>query len=193
MVGDRRRGDPAGQEFLPGIAGDAGPDPRAEVIVGDGINHVRPPPVQPSTPSSWTARTRSASARCCSPTILPNCARILSARGVIVNQCGVPAMQADELRKTSRRAKFFPHVSAYVAAVPTYVGGFMALGWAGKDAVVDGPWADAEIRARADAAGHARHHGLLDAGDPCRRVQAATLYRAASAHEPQTPGLVAAR
>jgi spermidine synthase len=43
-------------------------------------------------------------------------------------------MQADELRETSqRRRKFFPHVTAYVAAVPTYVGGFMTLGWAAKD------------------------------------------------------------
>jgi spermidine synthase len=44
-------------------------------------------------------------------------------------------MQADELRETSlRRRKFFSHVTAYVAAVPTYVGGFMTLGWAAKDA-----------------------------------------------------------
>ena len=35
---------------------------------------------------------------------------------------------------SARRLKFFPHVSAYVAAVPTYVGGFMTLGWAAKDA-----------------------------------------------------------
>ena len=62
-----------------------------------------------------------------------NCARILTARGLVVNQCGVPFMQADELRETSaRRAQFFPHVTAYVAAVPTYVGGFMTLGWAGE-------------------------------------------------------------
>ena len=32
-----------------------------------------------------------------------NCARILTARGLVVNQCGVPFMQADELRETSAR------------------------------------------------------------------------------------------
>jgi spermidine synthase len=64
-----------------------------------------------------------------------HCARILTSRGLVVNQCGVPFMQADELRETSlRRRKFFSHVTAYVAAVPTYVGGFMTLGWAAKDA-----------------------------------------------------------
>jgi spermidine synthase len=82
-----------------------------------------------------------------------NAARILTSRGVIVNQCGVPFMQADELRETSlRRAKFFPHVGAYVAAVPTYVGGFMTLGWAAKDAGLTLLAAEA-IRVRAEAAG----------------------------------------
>jgi spermidine synthase len=82
-----------------------------------------------------------------------NVARLLSDKGVIVNQCGVPAMQADELHDTSlRRAKSFSDIFAYVAAVPTYVGGFMTLGWSAKDASlrqVD----TATIRARAEAAG----------------------------------------
>jgi spermidine synthase len=82
-----------------------------------------------------------------------NCARILTSRGLIVNQCGVPFMQADELRETSRRRRiFFPHVTAYVAAVPTYVGGFMTLGWAAKDASL-ASLSVATIRARADQAG----------------------------------------
>jgi len=51
----------------------------------------------------------------------------------VVNQCGVPFMQPDELHDTSRRrARALPHVSAYVAAVPTYVGGLMTLGIAAK-------------------------------------------------------------
>ena len=71
----------------------------------------------------------------------------------MVNQCGVPFMQADELRETSeRRAKFFPHVTAYVAAVPTYVGGFMTLGWAAKDAsLTRSGWT--RFARRAEAAG----------------------------------------
>ena len=82
-----------------------------------------------------------------------NAARILTANGLIVNQCGVPFMQADELRETSiRRAKFFAEVSAYVAAVPTYVGGFMTLGWSSKAAGLRALTA-AEIRARAEKAG----------------------------------------
>jgi spermidine synthase len=71
----------------------------------------------------------------------------------VVNQCGVPFMQADELRDTSaRRRRFFRHVTAYVAAVPTYVGGFMTLGWAAKDPALAATPAEV-IRARAAAAG----------------------------------------
>jgi spermidine synthase len=82
-----------------------------------------------------------------------NCARILTPRGLVVNQCGVPFMQADELRETSvRRKRFLPHVSAYVAAVPTYVGGLMTLGIAAKAEGI-GTQSVNEIRARAEAAG----------------------------------------
>ena len=78
---------------------------------------------------------------------------MLTARGLVVNQCGVPFMQADELRETSlRRRQFFPHVSAYIAAVPTYVGGYMTLGIATKASDI-GSQSVAEIRARAQEAG----------------------------------------
>jgi spermidine synthase len=62
-------------------------------------------------------------------------------------------MQADELAETSaRRARFFPHVGAYIAAVPTYVGGFMTLGYAAKLAGL-GHLSVEQVRARAEAAG----------------------------------------
>jgi len=122
------------KEFLPAIAGDAWVDPRAEVIVGDGIDYVQRAPdasfdviIVDSTDPIGVGEVLFTDA------FYAHCARILSARGLVVNQCGVPFMQADELRETSaRRANFFPYVSAYVAAVPTYVGGFMTLGWAAK-------------------------------------------------------------
>jgi spermidine synthase len=124
------------KEFLPRIAGDAWNDKRADVIVGDGINYV-----QRAQDGSFDAIIVDSTDPIGVGEVLftdafyHNCARILTSRGLIVNQCGVPFMQADELRDTSaRRRKFFRHVTAYVAAVPTYVGGFMTLGWAAKDA-----------------------------------------------------------
>ena len=149
------------QRFLPGIGGDAWTDRRAEVIVGDGIDFVKRAPdgafdvlIVDSTDPIGVGEVLF------TDDFYANAARILAPGGLIVNQCGVPFMQADELRDTSaRRAKFFAQVGAYVAAVPTYVGGFMTLGIAAKAA--DGTAAKAAgfdavpvdiIRARAEAA-----------------------------------------
>jgi spermidine synthase len=142
------------KEFLPMIAGDAWKNPRAEVIVGDGIDYVQRAPdasfdviIVDSTDPIGVGEVLF------TDEFYANCARILTARGLVVNQCGVPFMQADELRETSlRRKRFLPHVSAYVAAVPTYVGGFMTLGIAAKASGI-GRQSVEEIRARAEAAG----------------------------------------
>ena len=142
------------RQFLPGIGGAAWSDPRAEVIVGDGIDYVKRAPdaafdviIVDSTDPIGVGEVLF------SDDFYANAARVLAPGGLIVNQCGVPFMQADELRDTSaRRAKFFPYVGAYVAAVPTYVGGFMALGFAAKAPGLDAV-PIATIRARAEAAG----------------------------------------
>lgn len=142
------------KEFLPGVGAGAWDDPRAEVIVGDGIDYV-----QQAAGASFDAIIVDSTDPVGVGEVLftdefySHCARALSGRGLVVNQCGVPFMQADELRETSlRRARFFPHVGAYVAAVPTYVGGFMTLGFAAKSAGLDRVPVG-EIQRRASAAG----------------------------------------
>lgn len=142
------------REHMPGISGDAWNDPRAEVIVGDGIAHVRE-----AAAASYDAIIVDSTDPIGVGEVLftdafyANCARILTPRGVVVNQCGVPFMQGDELRETSlRRAKSFADVSAYVAAVPTYVGGFMTLGWAARQPGLRDVAPD-ELRRRAEASG----------------------------------------
>jgi spermidine synthase len=142
------------REFLPAIGGDAWDDPRAEVIVGDGIDHVARAPdgaydaiIVDSTDPIGVGEVLFTDA------FYAHAARVLGPGGLIVNQCGVPFMQADELRDTSRRrARAFPHVGAYVAAVPTYVGGFMTLGFAAKQPGLHALSVET-IRARAEAAG----------------------------------------
>jgi spermidine synthase len=142
------------RQHLPMVAGKAWADARASVIIGDGIDYMAKAPtgsfdvvLVDSTDPIGVGEVLFSDA------FYAHCARVLTERGVIVNQCGVPLMQADELRDTSRRrARFFPHVAAYVVAVPTYVGGFMTFGWAAKDASLARHDA-ATIGARADAAG----------------------------------------
>jgi spermidine synthase len=142
------------KEHLPDIAAGAWDDPRAELIIGDGIAYVESAPdasfdviIVDSTDPVGVGEVLF------SDDFYRHCARILSAGGLVVNQCGVPFMQADELAETSkRRRRFFPHVSAYVAAVPTYVGGLMTLGIAAKDAAMLSR-SVAAVRASADAQG----------------------------------------
>lgn len=62
------------------------------------------------------------------------CHRALADGGVMVTQNGVPFMQGEELTTSIRRfSAKFADVHAYIAAIPTYVGGHMALGWAAKN------------------------------------------------------------
>jgi spermidine synthase len=57
--------------------------------------------------------------------------RILTPGGVLVTQNGVPFLQRDELvTSVERFSRIFKDATAYIAAIPTYFGGHMTLGWA---------------------------------------------------------------
>ena len=142
------------RDHMPDIAGTAWSDPRADVIVGDGLAFVAESPaaafdvvIVDSTDPAGVGETLF------TEQFYRDCARALGPDGLVVNQAGVPFMQSQELVQTSlRRASAFPYVTAYVAAVPTYVGGFMALGLAAKRPGVD-QLAVEVVRERAEAAG----------------------------------------
>ena len=59
------------------------------------------------------------------------CKRCMAKGGVMVTQNGVPILQAGELTSAiGKFRKLFADGYCYVAAIPTYVGGHMAMGWA---------------------------------------------------------------
>jgi spermidine synthase len=63
------------------------------------------------------------------------CKRCLTKGGVMVTQNGVPIFQPGELKSgVAKFRKLFADGSCYVAAIPTYVGGHMAMGWATDNA-----------------------------------------------------------
>jgi spermidine synthase len=138
---------------LPLIGGSAWDDPRAEVIVGDGIAYVAAAQdrsydiiivdsTDPAGPGEGLFTEG----------FYHDCARVLTPAGILVNQAGVPFMQSDELERSSAlRARAFAHVTAYVAAVPTYVGGFMTIGMA--SAMPIDPLDEIQLARRAEAAG----------------------------------------
>jgi len=142
------------REHLPGIGAGAWDDPRARVVIEDGIRHVREAAdgsadviIVDSTDPAGVGEVLFTEA------FYADCARVAGPRGIVVTQCGVPFMQAEELRDTTRRRRrHFADASAYLAAVPTYVGGFMALGWSAQDPTLRRHDA-ATIARRAAAAG----------------------------------------
>jgi spermidine synthase len=69
-----------------------------------------------------------------SPKFYAACKRCLKPGGVLVTQNGVPIFQARELTTgIVKLRKLFADGACYVAAIPTYVGGHMAMGWATDD------------------------------------------------------------
>ena len=59
------------------------------------------------------------------------CKRCLNKGGVMVTQNGVPIFQPAELASSvSKFRRLFADGTCYVAAIPTYIGGHMAMGWA---------------------------------------------------------------
>ncbi len=62
------------------------------------------------------------------------CKRCLNGGGILVTQNGVPMLQPDELKASVKHLRgLFKDATCYVAAIPTYVGGHMAMGYASDD------------------------------------------------------------
>lgn len=127
-------------------------DPRFHLVIADGAEFVR------TTEDAWDVIMIDSTDPIGPGEVLftkdfyRQCARILAPGGVLVTQNGVPFMQLDEVHKTSRAFRdLFADWHFYGVAVPTYIGGMMALGWATQDAALRSQ-PEAVIRERFDAA-----------------------------------------
>src|SRR5947207_7986578 len=62
------------------------------------------------------------------------CKRCMNKGAVLVTQNGVPMFQPNELASSvAKFRRLFADGTCYVAAIPTYIGGHMAMGWASDD------------------------------------------------------------
>ena len=62
------------------------------------------------------------------------CKSCMAQGGVMVTQNGVPIFQPRELAASiGKFRRLFADAGCYIAAIPTYVGGHMAMGWASDD------------------------------------------------------------
>jgi spermidine synthase len=119
------------KRFLPSICGAAYDDPRTDLVLGDGFKYVA------ETDNRFDVILVDSTDPTGPGEILfgrpfyENCKRILNPGGILVTQNGVPFMQGAELTGSYRHFKaLFADAGCYVAAVPSYSWGFMALGWA---------------------------------------------------------------
>jgi spermidine synthase len=117
------------------ICGDAFEDARVDVVIADGRKHVATCEERYDVIVVDSTDPIGPGEALYSAEFYAGCRRALAAGGVVVTQNGCPFLQEEEVRDSyARLGGLFGDVTFYTAAVPTYVGGVMAFGWATEDA-----------------------------------------------------------
>ena len=138
--------------YIPGICGRAFEDPRLDLVIADGCRWVAETSQTFDVIIVDSTDPMGPGEVLFTQEFYADCRRRLTPGGLLVTQNGVPFLQPQELRNTrARMGALFADVACYIAAVPTYYGGFMAFGWGCDDPARRRLTLD-EIRPRAAAA-----------------------------------------
>lgn len=122
------------QRYLPSICGEAFDDPRLELVIADGRRFVAETEKRFDVVIVDSTDPIGPGVALYTSDFYAGCKRCLRPGGVLVTQNGVPFLQGAELTKTvAAWRSLFADARCYLVAVPTYVGGVMALGWASDD------------------------------------------------------------
>ncbi len=117
--------------YLPNHSAGAFDDPRANIVIADGIEYVTQTDEKFDVIISDCTDPVGPGEVLFSSTFYEGCKRCLNEGGIFVAQNGVAFMQIEEVQTTKRRlSPYFNDQSFYCAAVPTYIGGNMTLAWA---------------------------------------------------------------
>jgi spermidine synthase len=123
------------KEHFPEFTGPVFADPRFESVIADGMKYVAETDRRFDVIIVDSTDPQGPGAVLFTYDFYAACRRCLAPGGVMVTQNGVPFFQPDELLSSVRHfRKLFADAGCYVAAIPTYVGGHMAMGWAATDA-----------------------------------------------------------
>jgi spermidine synthase len=130
--------DPAVIEFakkhFPEFTKAAFADHRFESVIGDGLQYVARTARRFDVIIVDSTDPQGPGKVLFSKKFYAGCKRCLTTGGVLVTQNGVPMLQPGEI--TASVAKFrrlFADGACYIAAIPSYIGGHMAMGWATDD------------------------------------------------------------
>ena len=139
--------------YLPKHSDGAFDDPRANIVIGDGIEYVCNTQEKYDVIISDCTDPVGPGEVLFSSRFYEGCKNCLNEGGVFVAQNGVVFMQIEEVETTRRRlSPYFADQSFYCAAVPTYVCGNMTLAW-GSDNAALRQQDEATIEARFKASG----------------------------------------
>ncbi len=130
--------DPAVVEFarrhFPEFTRPVFADRRFESVIGDGMDFVAATPRRFDVIIVDSTDPQGPGAVLFSRKFYRACKRCLMPGGTLVTQSGVPMLQPKELVTSLRHLRtLFRDATCFVAAVPTYVGGHMAMGYASDD------------------------------------------------------------
>ena len=122
------------QEHFPEISLGAFDDPRTDLIIDDGVKFVAETDRRFDAIIVDSTDPVGPGEVLFTESFYASCRRCLKDGGVLVTQNGVPFFQGEELQNTNRRmGRVFVDNTFYTAVVPTYIGGFMTLGWGTDD------------------------------------------------------------
>lgn len=106
-------------------------DPRTEIVIQDGSQFVKETKESFDVIICDSCDPIGPAAVLFTEEFFGDCQKLLGDSGIFVNQNGVPFMQKEQLVNTNVNLRMhFRETGFYLAAVPTYMGGFMAFAFA---------------------------------------------------------------
>ncbi len=119
------------KEHFPEFTGPVLSSPRFDLVIEDGIKYVKETDRRFDVVIVDSTDPQGPGAVLFSPEFYAGVKRCMKPGGVMVTQNGVPFYQPEELTSgVGKFRKLWADGYCYVAAIPTYVGGHMAMGWA---------------------------------------------------------------
>jgi spermidine synthase len=125
------------RQWLPSLSEGAFDDPRARIVIADGARFVKETAERFDVVIIDSTDPHGPGAVLFTAEFYGDCKSCLNPGGILATQSGVPFLQPGELRDSRvRLARHFRDAGCYLAAVPSYYGGVMALGWATDDSAL---------------------------------------------------------
>lgn len=123
------------KQYLPTLSAGAFESPRARVVIADGARFAKESGDRFDVIVVDSTDPLGPGAVLFTEEFYRDCRNLLKPGGIMATQCGNPSIFPDELVFTQERQRNagFASVDYFFAAVPTYIGGSMALGFASDD------------------------------------------------------------